>query len=131
MLIFTTHVDLKLTVHEHHTVLCQILKDHATQWREIGMYLNFSPGALKNIQANPLLLQNAPKSWLYMMLEDFLKFKQSDDESDGPASGASLNLLKSALTKANLGATASQLKEHLLKGELVFLYTVVHACMNL
>ena len=95
--------DLPLTVEVHHAVLCEILKPHATKWREIGQHLGFLPGDLDNIQAAPLLLQTAPVSWMNAVLEKFLK------EREG---GAKMSVLETALNKAGLGVTASQLRDN-------------------
>ena len=95
--------DLPLTVKDHHAVLCEILKPHATNWREIGQHLGFLPGDLDNIQAAPLLLQTAPVSWMNVMLENFLQ------EREG---GAKVSVLEAALNKAGLGVTASQLRDN-------------------
>ena len=95
--------DLPLTVEVHHAVLCEILKPHATKWREIGQHLGFLPGDLDNIQGAPLLLQTAPVSWMNAVLEKFLK------EREG---GAKMSVLEAALNKAGLGVTASQLRDN-------------------
>ena len=95
--------DQPLTVEVHHAVLCEILKPHATKWREIGQHLGFLPGDLDNIQAAPLLLQTAPVSWMNAVLEKFLK------EREG---GAKMSVLETALNKAGLGVTASQLRDN-------------------
>ena len=94
--------DLLLTVEDHHAVLCEILKLHATKWREIGQHLGFLPGDLDNIQGAPLLMQTAPVSWMNAILERFLK------EREG---GAMMSVLEAALNKAGLGVTASQLRD--------------------
>ena len=84
-------------------MLCEILKPHATKWREIGQHLDFLPGDLDNIQAAPLLLQTAPISSMNAVLEKFLQ------EREG---GAMVSVLETALTKAGLGVTASQLRNN-------------------
>ena len=95
--------DQPLTVEDHHAVLCEILKPHATKWREIGQHLGFLPGDLDNIQGAPLLLQTAPGSWMNVMLENFLQ------EREG---GAKMSVLEAALNKAGLEVTASQLRDN-------------------
>ena len=108
--------DLPLTVEVHHAVLCEILKPHATKWREIGQHLGFLPGDLDNIQAAPLLLQTAPVSWMNVMLERFLVqgFKRhlDDAETESCKRGATMSVLETALNKARLGVTASQLRDN-------------------
>ena len=48
----------------HHPKLYEQLKLHAAQWREIGTHLGFRQGELDIIASKPLLLPDAPKSWL-------------------------------------------------------------------
>lgn len=116
-----------MTVEEHHAVLCLILKDHATKWRVIGQYLGFTPGELDNIQSRPLLMQTAPESWLYAMLAGFLKGDLNDREGS-----PTLKLLETALIKAGLGATASQLRDDMqqLQGEVVNVHTLEYLTHN-
>lgn len=50
-----------------------ILNEHASKWRNIALHLGFLSSELDNIEARPLLLQAAPKSWLTAMLTEWLQ----------------------------------------------------------
>lgn len=56
---------------EHHSVLFEKLRKHSHKWREIGLFLGFLARELSNIQGRPLLLNDAPNSWLSTMLEEW------------------------------------------------------------
>ena len=94
---------------EHHlSILISALKSHASKWMEIGTHLGFRHGNLLNIATNPLLLTNAPRSWLQAMLSEWLQRAPGDTRGS-----PSLDSLKSALNKCDLGATASDLAAQL------------------
>jgi hypothetical protein len=76
------------------------LSQHATKWRDIGTHLGFLSGELLNIEASPNLIQGAPVSWLRAMLVQWLQ----------RTSFATLEDLKTALSKAGLAAAARDLK---------------------
>lgn len=112
------HADLDLTVSlKHHSVLCQLLKQHASKWKTIGQYLGFLPGELDNIEAKPLLLKNAPEAWLECML---LKFLEGQLEQ---RCHVTLKSIITALKKANLGGVASDIVE---KFRPLSKYTCMH-----
>ena len=125
MVTYTT--DFPLTVESHHAALCHSLKLQAADWKMIGQYLGFLPGELNNIEAAPLLMQKAPVSWLNAMLERFLKgdYRRSPDVRKG---GATLNVLKAALSKAGFGATASQLRDDIQRQQGIHIMCVL--CMQ-
>ena len=83
------------------------LSNHAYKWKDIGIHLGFQEGELKNIEAKPLLLHSAPKSWLREMLSEWLQWAPGDDRKS--SSFATLQTLKNALNKSELGALASTL----------------------
>ena len=91
----------------NHAVLLKQLTKHAANWRLIGTSLGFTPGELDNIHTNAFLLSNSPISWLSRMLADWLQWAPCD--SRGSTDYATLESLKSALSEARLGATASTL----------------------
>ena len=97
----------KLT-ERHIPSLLQQLKNHAAKWREIGIHLGFLPGELRNIEARPNLTPGAPKSWLGVMLEEWIQWAPSD--SRGSTSFANMDDLKSALKEAGLAGTVLDLK---------------------
>ena len=56
----------------HLPMLLSKLNNHATKWRDIGMYLGFQHVELENIQAKPFLRFGTPQSYLGAMLTDWL-----------------------------------------------------------
>ena len=86
--------------HTHHAKLLQQLTGNATKWRLIGIYLGFREGELDNIEGAPLLLQEAPVSWLCKMLSQWLEWAPGDGR--GSTHFATLNSLKIALHSAGL-----------------------------
>ena len=99
-------VDKRLT-YCHLSVLVSALKNHALDWRVIGTHLGFQPGELANIAGRPMLFNDAPQSWLQAMLSEWLQWAPGD--SRGSLSFASFKMLKSALNKSGLAATAYDL----------------------
>ena len=73
-------------------------------WKEIGTYLDFLPSELQDIQARPLLLYSAPKSWLSTMLAEWLKWAPENEK--GSTKVATAEELSDALTKAGLAVAA-------------------------
>ena len=92
---------------KHHPVLLKQLTKHSTKWRKIGSSLGFLPSKLEEIQAKPLLLDDAPISWLSEMLSVWLQWAPGDNR--GSTSFATLEGLKDALREAGFGATAYDL----------------------
>ena len=88
-------------------MLFEQLQTHSAKWREIGLSLGFRPSELDEIQARPLLLSGAPKSFLSAMLADWLQWVPGD--SLGSTSFATLEDLKAALNQTGLGAAAYNL----------------------
>ena len=82
---------------------------HSAKWREIGVHLGFHPGELDDIQARPLLLSNAPKSWLEAMLAEWLEWAPADGR--GSKSCASLHSLRKALVRSGAREAAQSLLE--------------------
>ena len=80
------------------------LESHADKWRAIGRALRFKESELNMIQIKPLLLPDAPKSFLSEMLSQWLQWAPGDGRgSTGFASKANLH---AALLKAGLGRVA-------------------------
>ena len=92
----------------HHPALLEKLTKHAAHWRNIGERLRFTPDELNDIEARPLLLHGAPRSWLREMLAVWLQWAPGD--SRGSRDFATLKALKSALDEAGLAAAASDLQ---------------------
>ena len=82
-------------------------KNCEAKWRKIGTHLKFLQKELDIIQANPLLLNDAPTSWLSVMLSDWIEWAPGD--SRGSTSYANLEDLKSAVSKAGFGVVAEEL----------------------
>ena len=94
---------------EHHlSILVSVLKSHASKWMEIGVHLGFRQGDLQRIAADPMLFANAPLNFLQAMLSEWLQRAPGDIQSS-----PSLDSLKSALNKCDLGATTSDLAAQL------------------
>ena len=79
----------------------------SSKWREIGIFLGFRRGELDIIQCKPLLLRNAPQSWLRAMLEEWLQWCPGD--SRGSDSFPTVKELKQALRKCGLEKTADSI----------------------
>ena len=90
-----------------HQSLFEQLKSHAAKWREIGTYLGFHQPELNLIQSGPANFMGAPGSWLSAMLTEWLEWKPGDQR--GSKEYASLKSLKTAVDKAGLGRTATDL----------------------
>ena len=82
-------------------------KNCEAKWRKIGTHLKFYQKELDIIQANPLLLNDAPTSWLSAMISEWLEWAPGD--SRGSTSYANLEDLKSAVSKAGFGVVAEDL----------------------
>ena len=92
----------------HYASLIQQLSSDVVKWREIGIYLGFSANELNLIQSKPALFTEAPTSWLQEIISQWLQWAPGD--SRGSNSFATLENLKSALSRAGLGTTAHHLK---------------------
>ena len=91
----------------HYSFLIQQLSSCAAKWREIGTNLKFQPKQLDIIEAKPLSLTTAPKSWLSALIAEWLEWAPGD--SRGSTSYANLEDLKSAVSKAGFGVVAEEL----------------------
>ena len=87
----------------NHSVLYGQLKEHSAKWRDIGIHLGFRSSELNDIQARPLLLNNAPKSWLEAMLSEWLQWAPGDHR--GSNSYATLEQLMDVLKEVGLSIT--------------------------
>ena len=72
--------------------------------RELG----FKEGEMDNIKMSPVLLMEAPQSWLGAMLSQWLQWAPGDGR--GSTGYASKESLQAALLRANLGQLAQQLQ---------------------
>ena len=84
------------------------LSKHSDKWSTIGAHLGFRQRELRIIQAKPLLLNDAPHSWLREMLAEWLEWAPGD--SRGSKDFATLNGLKKALNRAGLRETTLSLR---------------------
>ena len=95
-------------LNEHnHAVLLKQLQTHSAKWKEIGSSLGFLPSELEEIEAKPLLLTGAPRSWLSAMLAGWLQWAPGD--SRGSKKFAMLEDLKAALCESGLTNLAHDL----------------------
>ena len=92
----------------HYATLYEQLSLYAAKWRTIGAYLGFHQGELDTIESKPLLLHEAPKSWLREMLSEWLEWAPGDGR--GSVRCATLNQLRDAARKSGLGRTAQELQ---------------------
>ena len=92
----------------HYASLIQQLSSDAAKWRDIGIYLGFTTNELDIIQSKPALYTQGPTSWLQEILSQWLQWAPGD--SRGSTSFATLETLKTALSRVGLGATAHHLK---------------------
>ena len=99
--------ETQLTTEKHYSFLCKALEIHAAKWKDIGRNLQFLPGELMNIEARPMLLMTAPKSFLHAMLEEWLQWAPGDHR--GSKNFATLEALQLALSESGLGAAAARL----------------------
>ena len=92
---------------QNHGVLFEQLAPYATSWRGIGITLGFTKGELDNIESSPTLQVGTPRTWLAAMLSEWLQWTPGD--SRGSTKSASLEDLKDALRKADLGVVGSRI----------------------
>ena len=69
----STSMDFTCLTESHLPELKPQLKDHTSQWRDIGTYLGFRQGELDIIQLRVHLLQGAPLSYLRAMLSEWFQ----------------------------------------------------------
>ena len=98
---------------KNYLVLYAKLRKYCAEWREIGTHLGFDPHELNEIEAKPLLLSNAPKSWLGAMLTDWLQWAPGDQRES--TSYATLEGLRDVLNKAGLSVAAQSITTEILK----------------
>ena len=87
--------------------ICDKLRTHAHKWKDIAHGLGFLASELKNIEADPTNLINAPASYLYAMLDSWLQWAPGDDR--GSRDYATVRSLSTAVDKAGLGVLAQDL----------------------
>ena len=91
---------------KHHiTILFDQLHEHSARWKEIGILLGFRQSELDIILQS--LHYQGPKIWLFTILSEWLEWKPGDHR--GSTQYASLEALKTAVSKAGLGVTADNL----------------------
>lgn len=96
-----------LLTEKHHTILFKQLAKHSDKWEMIGIELGFSQSELNIIRESPLMLGSAPISWLKCVLTKWLQ--RAPEDEHGSINFATLENLKDALLRANLGAIAHDL----------------------
>ena len=89
----------------HFSDIYSQLKKCSVKWKEIGIYLGFSPGELDTIGAN----QNAEgvQGYLHIMLSKWFEWAPGDHR--GSKQVATLGVLKEAVRRAEYGRTANSL----------------------
>ena len=91
------------------TALYQQLSRTSDKWSMIGAHLGFLQSEIDNIKARPLLLNDAPDSWLRAMLSEWLQWAPGDGRES--KTYATLNDLSDALVKLGLREAATSLQE--------------------
>ena len=84
-----------------------ILKQYSYKWRAIGQALGFKASELDSIASRPLLLLDAPNSYLSTMLSEWQLWAPGDHR--GSRTYATLHSLRTAVDRAGLGLTAQEL----------------------
>ena len=84
-----------------------ILKQYSYKWRAIGQALGFKASELGSIAGRPLLLLDAPNSYLSAMLSEWQLWAPGDHR--GSRTYATLHSLRTAVDRAGLGLTAQEL----------------------
>ena len=98
---------IRLSVKQHYQTLQQLLIKHSNKWTGIASHLGFRLSEIEVIQTKPLLMADAPASWLRTMLEQWLEWTPGDDR--GSTSFPTLENLKDALIGVGLNDTARNL----------------------
>ena len=96
-----------ILISDDYNRICDKLRPHAHKWREIGQGLGFRAAELNYIMADPKNLINAPASYLYAMLDNWLQWAPGDDR--GSRDYATVRSLNTAVDKAGLGVLAQDL----------------------
>ena len=84
-----------------------ILKQYSHKWRAIGQALGFKASKLDSIAGRPLLLLDAPNSYLSAMLSEWQLWAPGVHR--GSRTYATLHSLRTAVDRAGLGLTAQEL----------------------
>lgn len=87
-------------------LLCQ-LREAASSWQKIGVYIGLDSGELDNIKASPSLYADAPFSWLTAMLVKWMQLTPGN--SHGGTNVATLEHLKAAISDAGFEEVAHRL----------------------
>ena len=85
----------------------EILGQYSHKWREVGKKLGFKAIELDNIMGRPLLLLDAPNSYLSAMLSEWQLWAPGDHR--GSRTYATLHSLRTAVDRAGLATTAQEL----------------------
>ena len=59
----------------------KLLINHSYKWRNIGLALGFTHPELNLIEHNPILMFNAPSSYLVALLGQFVEWPNEDHEN--------------------------------------------------
>lgn len=89
--------------------LMELCGDYAFRWNDIGLQLGFLNPQLHVIQSNPLLLINAPKSYLQELLSQWVQWP-TKKHPEKP----SLRVLCSALKAIGLGALSEKVEKEMI-----------------
>ena len=82
------------------------LEPAAMNWKTLGTFLGFTQAEMDSIEGTPMLVMQAPKSYLGQMLSQWLLWAPGDGR--GSQGSATKESLCAALLQANLGQLAKQ-----------------------
>ena len=88
-------------------ILYEQLRSHSAKWDSIGVGLRFTASEIFVIKAAPDYFADAPYSYLRAMLSIWQQWAPGD--ARGSKSYATLESLKTAVSKAGLGRAAEEL----------------------
>ena len=88
-------------------ILYEQLRSHSSKWWDIGVGLRFTTSQLDMIKNKPAHFADAPCSYLSEMLSTWQQWAPGD--ARGSKNYATLESLKTAVSKAGLGLAAEEL----------------------
>ena len=104
-------IDQRLNERDVITII-KLIHHHGDKWKFIGAELGFLPSELRQIEAAPLLMLNAPLSYLQELLSLWIEWP-TEDHPHLPTLKALITALRSSLV--GLGRLADELEDKMIK----------------
>lgn len=104
-------IDQRLNERDVITII-KLIHHHGDKWKFIGAELGFLPSELRQIEAAPLLMLNAPLSYLQELLSLWIEWP-TEDHPHLPTLKALITALQSSLV--GLGRLADELEDKMIK----------------